>query len=300
VSNDGGAGGGGGGGVVGGSGGSLVSVGNTDSGGNGGNTGSSGVIDANNSLTYTGGTTGSNTSGLNRITYSRAAIASGVTIGGDINTASYDLTVQGDTLTAAASRAITGTGAVTIQSSGTSFAADFSAANWAFANTLTGLTIGKSGNTSNVTLANAITVDGNFAVYGTTTTLSGDITADAITIDSDLVLNEANVTLNTSASNGAVTITGDVTGGLSKLILTGSGAYSFWDYSNTGYWDPINGNSGTATAASTTNSTGVSLMGGTLAWNGTNYTYTPGADDAVEYLVVGGGASGTRGIYSYY
>ncbi len=110
-------------------------------------------------------------------------------------------------------------------------------------------------------------------------------------------------------AGGAITFSSTVTGNTSsytsttRLVLTGAGAYQVWAAGNTGYYSPF-GNSGTATSTGTANSTGASLssgaLDGTLKWDGTNYSWIPNSAVTADYLLVGGGASSTRGVYGIY
>ncbi len=70
-------------------------------------------------------------------------------------------------------KTFTGTGSLRIEPASASFSSAFSTSGWSFANTLSSLTLGKSGNTANITAANAISIAGPISVYG------GDITIDA-------------------------------------------------------------------------------------------------------------------------
>ena len=108
----------------------------------------------------------------------------------------------------------------------------------------------------------------------------------------------------TGTSDGAVTFSGFIQGYVedqNRLILTGDGGYYYYDAENSGYFDPVNGNSGTANENGTLSSgASLTLVDGTLGWDGSQYTWTPAHSGDVEYLVVGGGGSGSRGVYGVY
>jgi autotransporter-associated beta strand protein len=66
-----------------------------------------------------------------------------------------------------------GSGQVRIEPVSTSFSAAIDSGDWTFASTLSGLTIGKTGNTADITVSSALTVAGAIQLYG------GDIDLDA-------------------------------------------------------------------------------------------------------------------------
>ncbi len=118
--------------------------------------------------------------------------------------------------TAPSTSGFTGAGTVTLESAGTAFTS--AVASYTYASTVTGLTIGKSTNTSAVTLGSAISIAGPVAVYG------GNIAATAaITATGDLLLDadtgaqlsgnftglavSANLA-TTAGSNGNITLRG--------------------------------------------------------------------------------------------
>lgn len=112
------------------------------------------------------------------------------------------------------SKTITGTGSLVIQPASASFSSAFSTSGWSFASTLTGFTIGKPGNTQNLTLANAISVAGPVTVFGGSIGISNAITstasgaAVALHATHDLDFNvpaDASITTN----NGNITLVAD-------------------------------------------------------------------------------------------
>ena len=93
-----------------------------------------------------------------------------------INPGSGNVTIRGATI-ANESYQVNGTGTLTIESNAASFASNFTSSALTEASTLTGLTIGKSTNTSDITLNSDISVSGAVTVYGSTIDLHSDITS---------------------------------------------------------------------------------------------------------------------------
>jgi len=103
-----------------------------------------------------------------------------------------------------------GTGALTVQPNGTSFSSAFSTANWKISNTLTGLTLGKSGNTADVTLSlkdasgndvtwlNPVTLYGGNLYVNTPVSWSSDTTS-TLQASSNIYIN-ANLTATGNAA----------------------------------------------------------------------------------------------------
>ncbi len=186
------------------------------------------------------------------------------------------------------SKTFAGTGALRIESVGTTFTSALDTSTWNFGNQLTSLTIGKSTNTANVTLG-AMTVAGPIQIYGGSLVINGHLTATngSILLDADTgsTLNQStrgiqlgtgvriktntsgNITLlgrsgngNTNLLHGITAETGASLDAAGDLILTGS---SF----SAGSW-----------------SRGVSLQGATLKAGGSisiTGQHSPGATYAV-------------------
>ncbi len=107
-------------------------------------------------------------------------------------------------------------GAVSLQPADTGFDADISTPNMSVANTVSGLTIGKATNTSNITIAEAAAIAGPITIYG----------AD-IAFNAALAATNDNINLHAS---GAVTQTAALTA--DGLTLNGSGAFTLQNASN--------------------------------------------------------------------
>jgi autotransporter-associated beta strand protein len=105
-----------------------------------------------------------------------------------------------------------GTGQLRIEPSSTSFTSSFSNSGWTFNSTLTGLTIGKTENTTNVTMDAATTIAGPITVFGGVVSANANITtsnASSISLlaKSGLRFSASSITLQTGG--GAVVLSGD-------------------------------------------------------------------------------------------
>lgn len=117
--------------------------------------------------------------------------------GSSVTSSTSDITLRADSFTVAGSNQFRSSGQVSIEPLSNSFASTQTfASGFDFGSSLTGLTIGKSTNTANITLGSAITIAGPITVYGGAVTLNANLT-----------------TTNTSTGDVSITTSG----------LTGSG-----------------------------------------------------------------------------
>jgi autotransporter-associated beta strand protein len=72
----------------------------------------------------------------------------------------------------------TGAGAVTIKSNATSFTSALNSNVYSFDTALTGLTLGSSGNTADITIGSAISIAGPITIYGGKVLVSGNLTTN--------------------------------------------------------------------------------------------------------------------------
>jgi autotransporter-associated beta strand protein len=114
------------------------------------------------------------------------------------------------------SKTFAGTGALVIESVGTDFTSNFSTSGWNFGTTINALTIGKSTNTSNVTLGSATTIAGPITAYGGNIAINSPLTA-------------TNNTINLNASS-SVTQSAALTA--TNLSLNGTGSFTLNNASN--------------------------------------------------------------------
>ena len=115
------------------------------------------------------------------------------------------------------SKTFAGSGALRIESSTNNFTDAFSTAGWNFGNTLTGLTLGKAGNSANITLANALTVAGPITVLGGKIELVNDVTvstSDQLSlIASKDIVASSGVDLSTQGGNMTLSANSDGSAG---------------------------------------------------------------------------------------
>lgn len=128
--------------------------------------------------------------------------------GTNVTTSTSNVILEGNKITTAGAVSIDCTGIVTVRSFGDSFA---SAITWPMTNvshssSITGLTIGKPSNTSNITFGNATTIAGPITAYGGDITLNQDITSTA---SNAKILVKASGQINTIGSRTFQTNNGD-------------------------------------------------------------------------------------------
>ena len=126
-----------------------------------------------------------------------------------------------------------GTGQLIIEPASASFTNAFSTTGWTFNSTLTGLTLGKSGNTANITNASNQTINGPIALHGADLTLTGGLTTTNtsngnITFNGSKLLGAGAIALATGRLvttnlSGTGEYTGDIAGTTISLTKTGAG-----------------------------------------------------------------------------
>ncbi len=107
--------------------------------------------------------------------------------GTDVTSSTANIRVEGDSLTTNTGSTfnVASTGTLTVEPTSGAFSGAVSTAQWSLGSSLSELTIGKQGNTANVTIGSATTVAGPITVYGGNINLSADI---AVTTAHDLKL----------------------------------------------------------------------------------------------------------------
>jgi hypothetical protein len=232
---------------------------------------------ASGSITFNGGTKGLEvataingtglTSGPSKLTIGQ---------GGSINSSSSPVILTGDAITIGADGiAVNTSGPLTIQPSSDSFtsALTFPITNITVANTITGLTLGKSTNTAHITVGAATSVNGPITLYGGTLNLNANLTTTSTnSTPSNISLNGSTIsgtptltlatgstlTMNLSANtNFGGTIVGTSLGfvknGAGTLSLTGATALSFIDFTISGGTYRLNSNQQLTLSGSLTN-----------------------------------------------
>ena len=157
-----------------------------------------------------------------------------------------------------------GPGKLSIISNSDSFSSSFNSSNWNINSSLSGLTIGTSSNTANITISNDIDVSGPISVYGGDITISNSISS---------TLEDADILLKA---------TGDIITGSGDGIYSNGGKIILWsdsDNSNDGYisigdQSNINSNGGDITLSG-----GSDLLTGFSVANG-SHGVGIGADNA--------------------
>jgi autotransporter-associated beta strand protein len=172
-----------------------------------------------------------------------------------------------------------GAGFVTIQPASASFSAAVNS-NYAFATTLSALTLGKAGNTANVTLNTVTDVAGPITVYATQATFN-----QAVHSGADLVVNgQTRLNGSTVTTTGAQLYNGAVTLGANTTLTTaGVADVTFVSTLNGGY-------------DLTVNSAGATVFGGAV---GGLVPLTSITTDAAGRVAIEGGSVITTGAQTY-
>jgi autotransporter-associated beta strand protein len=203
----------------------------------------------------------------------------GKKVGSNVESSSSNVVITAnDIVIGSAVHLIDCSGSFTLQSLGTSFPSAFSwpLANLTLASSVSGLTIGKTTNTADVTIASATSVAGPITIYGgtialnailaTTNSSSGNISLNGTTLSGNANISLAMSRMLTTNFSSAASYSGIISGNSSNFMQAGTGVFTL-----TG----ANTYTGTTTVAAgglTLNRTG----GGTLA-SATNLTVSGGA-----------------------
>ena len=170
--------------------------------------------------------------GANGITFAGSASTFGQLANTNVTSSSANIALIADVITRNTTPTFNTSGNVTIKSSSDSFTSAFSTTNMTFGSSLGSLTIGKSTNTQNITVANAISIAGGINVYG------GNITLNAGLATTNATLGDISLTGNVNGSssialadNRTVTVNqsgsssygGTISGNGSSLVKTGNG-----------------------------------------------------------------------------
>jgi len=152
-----------------------------------------------------------------------------------VTSSTSDITLIGNVFTVSTGITADATGALVIEPFNNSFtnALSWPIANFNVASGLTGLRLGKSGNTADITLAAAQTIAGPITVYGGTITLDADLTTTTnsgdISLYTDNALGGLSATRNLTADGslkyipGGSSFAGPVTYPITNLNVTSNG-----------------------------------------------------------------------------
>ena len=134
-------------------------------------------------------------------TYSTLGTTLGFKTGTNITASTSNIIIQGDNININTVTPVNTSGALTIEPVNTSFANTFTYpnANLTLANTVGGLTIGKTGNTANITIGASTSIAGPITLYGTSIALSNALTSSNATT--------GNISLNGTTLTGSSAIT---------------------------------------------------------------------------------------------
>ncbi|WP_128113635.1 beta strand repeat-containing protein [Polynucleobacter necessarius] len=266
-------------------------------------------------LTGAGGNSGLTNSGTIKLGSYSAVTINGVT--SSVTSSSANVTLTTDYFSFGAGSAINTTGSLTIQPYGTSFSSAQTLSNLSFSGNEGGLTFGKTGNTSNITIGSNVSVAGSISLIGSGIYLGANLTtsgaSSTITIN-----NGSGANLYTSAgvtpiltAPGGITINSDSyswAGGSPKFDTSGIvtiqststsflyAPYSSWftynfnhtmsgfKFGNTGNITNININSSVSSAGA------INIYGGAIALSGSLTTTGAGGISILASTLTGVGS----------
>jgi hypothetical protein len=221
------------------------------------------------------------------------------------------------TLSAGFTNSFNTSGTVTIEPSGTSFsnAITFPITNLTVGNNVSGLTVGKSGNTANITLAGATSIAGPISIFGgnlfaqqnLTSTLSGaSILLQAtgyidVSASRTIQTNNGNITLRSNSGGTAVVLPNSTTG----AITLNSGSSLLSNGGNITLGGNFDGTKGTglyAASARVGGAPGILISGATINAAGGNINIygrcSTSYDDGIRLQAnISTTGSGSIGIY---
>ncbi|MEN8858592.1 MAG: LamG-like jellyroll fold domain-containing protein, partial [Flavobacteriaceae bacterium] len=177
----------------------------------------------------------------------------GYKLGSDVLSSTSDITVTGDDFDLSSGFNFNTAGTLKVESFGNSFTNAFNTSQLTYSSDLTGLTIGKSTNTSNVTVASDIDINGPVSIYG-----------------GNIYVNE-NIDTQGGATNGDVLlkVSADIVLAESKTITTDGGDVILWSNSDN---ETTSGSLITRKGSSITTNSGHLWIGGGAEsgslWNG--------------------------------
>jgi hypothetical protein len=217
----------------------------------------------------------------------------GAKAGSQIVSSNSNVILSGDVITADAlisgfSTNVTTSGNLTIQPAGSSFtsALTFPITNLSLANTVSGLTLGKSTNTQNITIDFSVAIDGPITVYGGAINVNQNLNTAGGALAGDILLKSS----------------GDITLAASRSITTAGGDVILWANSDNA---ATNGSISLRNGSSITTGSG-SVAGGSVwlgggadgaTWNGlavgagyavpgTSFTPSNGGGTAIRFSLV--------------
>ncbi len=222
------------------------------------------------------------------VKFKRSGVLGSVSGDAAVPVSSSNITITGDKFDVSENDglAVRSTGTLTIQPSGTSFtnALNFPLTNVTLSATLGGLTLGKEGNTNDITVSSAQTVAGPIRIYGGTLTL--------------------NAGLSSTASGAEILLKGmgNIVQGAGVDVSTNGGAVTYWadaDNNSSGGINLVAGSSNDRTSISTGGGA-LTMGGGTNPLTGAAWAADIGGINLAGYVTLdaGSGAVSLRGANS--
>ena len=212
------------------------------------------VLASSGAITVDGGTGGINVaSGATGTVFGKST--SGVT------SSSSNVTLSGNVVNIAAPLTVDTTGTVTVQPSGASFtsALTWPIANFTIGSGVTGLTLGKAGNTADITIGTAQSIAGPISVYGGNVTTNAALASTAA--GAGILLKGSGAVVdggNLSTNDGDITLWANSTG----LAAGGIDVKTGMALSSTGGAITLGGSVGSITGAPATSTLGTALPTG--------------------------------------
>jgi autotransporter-associated beta strand protein len=146
---------------------------------------------------------------------------------GSLPSSSSNITIRSNVFTLN-TPTIQTSGAITVEPFGTSFtnAISFPITNLSLPNTITGLALGKSGNTANITVASATSVLGAINIYGGALALNANVSTSSATTGGDILLQGSTLsgTGNLSLASNKVVSINVSTASTYDGIISGTGS----------------------------------------------------------------------------
>jgi hypothetical protein len=129
---------------------------------------------------------------------------------GTVTSSASNITLTGDAVVLGAASTVDTSGTLTVQPYSTSFTSALSwpMTNLALASTVSGLTLGKAGNTADITVASATSIAGPISIYAGNINLNANLTS---TLSGAAILAKASGNIVQAASTSVTTSNGNVT-----------------------------------------------------------------------------------------
>ncbi|MFA6119718.1 MAG: autotransporter-associated beta strand repeat-containing protein, partial [Sideroxydans sp.] len=203
-----------------------------------------------------------------------AITVSGQSVGGKLNlnaatfgkkasttvlSSASNITLTGDVVTLGSASAVDTSGALTVQPYSTSFtsALTWPMTNLTLANTVSGLTLGKDGNTANITVSSATSIVGPITIYGGAVTLNAGLTTtDATTGNIAITTSGLSGSGNMALANGRTLTVTQSGNSIYNGAISGTGA----SFTKAGLGDLGLGGASTYTGATTVDGGVLSLV----------------------------------------